>query len=390
MKSKKLISTLIILFVSLSLFAGYIHVSFSLSSAISLDKNVRYRFLGTTDWIEIKDKSKVSLCIDPDLDNRIVLEVQEEGESWKNLCTASIVALTGKETEASAKWMWNEFSSQSIGARWSVTGGKWNYIPLSERSVTVENISSGKLTLFTLQSTPDGETWDVVALHGIIPVLYDASLLSEEKCSECQERGKAFIKIEEEEVVEDISLPEPLSEIEEEQELEMEEGPFVENEEASITVKEDTKEEKAFRKNTFYGGYTRRERPLSGTKNVMDGMELGWRYMFWERLGMELSISLDRFIFPDNSINLSLGLTYHEDYSFFFSPYIKAAFGGSLIFIDNDVRFSPQLGLSLGIDYWLNKSFGLYTAFDGYISFIGKEKVDLKAGVSLGGRIRFR
>ena len=105
---------------------------------------------------------------------------------------------------------------------------------------------------------------------------------------------------------------------------------------------------------------------------------------------MELSISLDRFIFPDNSINLSLGLTYHEDYSSFFSPYIKAAFGGSLIFIDNDVRFSPQLGLSLGIDYWLNKSFGLYTAFDGYISFIGKEKVDLKAGVSLGGRIRFR
>ena len=98
---------------------------------------MRYRFLGTTDWIEIKDKSKVSLCIDPDLDNRIVLEVQEEGESWKNLCTASIVALTGKETEASAKWMWNEFSSQYIGARWSVTGGKWNYIPLSERSVTV-------------------------------------------------------------------------------------------------------------------------------------------------------------------------------------------------------------------------------------------------------------
>ncbi|MGN1178802.1 MAG: hypothetical protein ACI4SI_07165, partial [Candidatus Ornithospirochaeta sp.] len=231
MKAKKLISTLIILFVSLSLFAGYIHVSFSLSSAISLDKDVRYRFLGTTDWIDIKDKSKVSLCIDPDLDNRIVLEVQEEGESWKNLCTASIVALTGKETEASAKWMWNEFSSQSIGARWSITGGKWNYIPLSERSVTVENISSGKLTLFTLQSTPDGETWDVVALHGIIPVLYDASLLSEEKCSECKERGKALVQIEEEEEVEDISLPEPLSEIEEEQELEMEEGPFVENEE---------------------------------------------------------------------------------------------------------------------------------------------------------------
>ena len=105
---------------------------------------------------------------------------------------------------------------------------------------------------------------------------------------------------------------------------------------------------------------------------------------------MELSISLDRFLFPDNSINLSLGLIYHENYSSFFSPYIKAAFGGSLIFIDNDVRFSPQLGLSLGIDYWLNKSFGLYTAFDGYISFIGKEKVDLKAGVILGGRIRFR
>lgn len=390
MKAKKLISTLIILFVSLSLFAGYIHVSFSLSSAISLDKDVRYRFLGTTDWIEIKDKSKVSLCIDPDLDNRIVLEVQEEGESWKNLCTASIVALTGKETEASAKWMWNEFSSQSIGARWSVTGGKWNYIPLSERSVTVENISSGKLTLFTLQSTPDGETWDVVALHGIIPVLYDASLLSEEKCSECQERGKALIQIEEEEKVEDISLPGPLYEKEEERELEMEEDPFVENEEASITVREDTKEEKTFRKNTFYGGYTRREKPLSGTKNVVDGMELGYQYLIGGKVGLDLSISLDRFLFPDNSINLSFGLTYHEDYFSFFSPYIKAAFGGSLIFIDNDVRFSPQLGLSLGIDYWLNKNFGLYTAFDGYISFIGKEKVDLKAGVSLGGRIRFR
>ena len=73
MNAKKAFAFFLSLLISVCIFADYAHVSFSLSSAVGVNENARYRFLGSDEWVEVKDKSKVSMCIDPTQDNRIVI-----------------------------------------------------------------------------------------------------------------------------------------------------------------------------------------------------------------------------------------------------------------------------------------------------------------------------
>ena len=47
MNAKKAIAFLLSLIVSVCLFAGYAHVTFSLSSAVGVNEYARYRFLGS-------------------------------------------------------------------------------------------------------------------------------------------------------------------------------------------------------------------------------------------------------------------------------------------------------------------------------------------------------
>ena len=192
MNAKKGFAFFLVLLVSVCLFAEYAHVTFSLSSAVGVNEYARYRFLGTTEWVEVKDKSRVSMCIDPTLDNRIVIETAGQDRKWNSLCTASIVAVPKNGNGTSDNWMWNQYSSDVTGARWSVTGGRWNYLSLSDTNSLIENITPGKLTLFTVQTTKNGEKWDDVAVLGIIPVIYNEASLTAEECSICY-HGTVFI-----------------------------------------------------------------------------------------------------------------------------------------------------------------------------------------------------
>ena len=408
MNAKKAFVFFLSLLISVCLFAGYTHVTFSLSSAISVEENVRYRFLGTTDWVEVKDKSKVSMCIDPTLDNRIVIETAGEDKVWSSLCTASIMALPKNSTGASAKWMWNDLSDSATGARWSITGGKWNYIPLSERSVTVDNIKLDKLTLFIIQSTKDGENWENVAIHGVIPVKYDESKLTDDKCDKCSKENEIVSLIPEEEFI-----IEEKEEVKEEPVTEV--LPVAAAEETVLVpvseyvpVAKKTESKPLSLNWTLYGAYTRSSRTLSYTDETegyeteeKSGMELGAQFMFGKKVGLDLSFTLESHLYGERKYQengIAVGLVYRDNYSSFFSPYVMAAFEVSSFSYEEKKGNYPTAKMAFGIDYWLGKGFGIHTGLEGSLSFIEEKelrpevKIDatnLRLGFSVGALIRF-
>lgn len=407
MNAKKALAFFLSLLVSVCLFAGYTHVTFSFSSAISVDDNVRYRFLGSTDWVEVKDKNKVSMCIDPSLDNRLVIETSNEDRVWSTLCTASIMALPKDSAGASAKWMWRDLSNSATGARWSITGGKWNYIPLSERSVTLDSVKIGKLTLFIIQSTQDGENWENVAVYGIIPVKYDESKLLEEKCEECSPKNEIVSVVPEKEVIVTKEI--------ETKEVVKEEAPLITapNIEAEEEIKEpvmapEKTESKSVSINwNIYGGYTRSERNLSFTDSTSGyntekkgGAEFGAQVMFNKKVGLDLAFSIENHMYGERKFSengFSIGLVYRDNYDSFFSPFIMAAFEESIFSYKNKKASYPAAKIALGVDFWFGKGFGLYTSVEGSMCFIREKElrpevkidaVNLRTGVSVGAIIR--
>ena len=393
MNTKKCFSFIFSLFVSLCLFAGYTHVTFSLSSAISVNEDVRYRFLGSDQWIEVKDKSRVSTCIDVTLDNRIVIETCDETREWKSLCTASIMALPNESQGASAKWMWKDMSLSATGARWSITGGKWNYIPLSETSVTIDSVNEGKLTLFTVQSTIDGEHWVNVAVHGIIPVRYNENELRDIKCPECLEyEVDSVVPIEEVSAgendlnngVEEVTAPRS----------------FLSDSSLPVSFPTEMDEKKSSQLRwTLYGGYIKNTRRIiNAEKNgSKDGAELGAQFMFGHRVGVDISIAIEND-FSERNISvmeniISIGLIYRDNYSSFFSPYIKASFQGTYFSYQSKKGIYPTASASLGVDFWFGKSFGLFSELYASVVYTTdsnkNQNISLKTGYSLGARLRF-
>lgn len=391
MNTKKCFSFFLSLFVSLCLFAGYTHVTFSLSSAISVSENVRYRFLGSDQWIEVKDKSKVSTCIDVTLDNRIVIETCDETKEWNTLCTASIMALPNDSDGASAKWIWKDLSASATGARWNITGGKWNYIPLSETSVTIDSVNIGKLTLFTVQSTVDGEKWVNVAVHGIIPVRYDDNNLSDNKCIECMEHDLEPVA-----PIEEVSAKEDEKEEETAAPL-----PSVPDSSPAISNSADIGVEKSSSmKWTLYGGYAKSSRrminPETSVNESKDGAQVGAQFMFGDKVGVDIALAIENDFFERNSVIeniISIGLVYRDNYSSFFSPYVKASFQGTYLSYQGKKGIYPTASASLGVDFWFSRSFGIYSELNASVVFAKYSDIisdiSLKTGYSLGARLRF-
>ena len=381
MNAKKAIALFLSLLISVCLFAGYAHVTFSLSSAVGVNEYARYRFLGSDEWVEVKDKSRVSVCIDPGLENRIIIETAGENKNWKSLCTASIVAVPKDGTGTAAKWMWSQYASNVTGARWSITGGKWNYLSLSDVSALINNITPGKLTIFTVQTTQTGDKWDDVAVHGIIPVEYNESSLTAEECSICY-HGTVFVNApsKEQTVVADSSK------------------------EASVVLK-DKKSSPSW---IIYGGYTKSERDLIYTDDTLgvnaensDGFEAGTQLMFNYRVGLDLSFNMEKHLYEDRIFNetaLSVGLVYRDDYTSFFSPYVMASFQETFFSYNNKKGNYPTVRLALGIDLWLQNGFGVYGGVESSMAFLrdkgfrpeaNVDAVNFRTGFSVGARIRF-
>lgn len=379
MNAKKGFAFFLVLLVSVCLFADYAHVTFSLSSAVGVNENARYRFLGSDEWVEVKDKSKVSMCIDPTRDNRIVIETSGENEEWKSLCTASIVAVPKDGTGTSAKWMWNQYASNVTGARWSITGGKWNYISLSDVSALIENIAPDKLTIFTVQTTQTEDEWNDIAVHGIIPVTYNESSLTAEECSICY-HGTVFI------------------------------NNTSKNQTNNATVKEAPvvlESKKSSSSLIIYGGYTKSERELIYTDDTLgikapnnDGFEVGAQFMFNHKVGLDLSFNLERHLYDDRRFNenaVSIGIVYRDEYTSFFSPYVMASFQET--FFKNKKKGNyPTVRVAVGIDLWLQDGFGVYGGLESSMAFLrdkafrpdeNVDAVNFRTGMTVGARMRF-
>ena len=378
MNAKKAFAFFLSLLISVCIFADYAHVSFSLSSAVGVNENARYRFLGSDAWVEVKDKSKVSMCIDPTQDNRIVIETSGENKEWKSLCTASIVAVPKDGTGTSAKWMWNQYASNVTGARWSITGGKWNYISLSDVSALIENIAPDKLTIFTVQTTQTGDEWDDIAVHGIIPVTYNEASLTPVICSICY-RGTVFVN-----------------------------APAIDK---STTVNEApavVEEKKSSTSWLIYGGYTKSERELIYTDDTLgikapnnDGFEVGTQFMFTHKVGLDLSFNLERHLYDDRRFNenaVSIGIVYRDEYTSFFSPYVMASFQETFFKDNNKKGNYPTVRVAVGIDLWLQDGFGVYGGLESSMAFLrdkafrpdeNVDAVNFRTGMTVGARMRF-
>ena len=378
MNAKKAFAFFLSLLISVCIFADYAHVSFSLSSAVGVNENARYRFLGSDEWVEVKDKSKVSMCIDPTQDNRIVIETSGENKEWKSLCTASIVAVPKDGTGTSAKWMWNQYASNVTGARWSITGGKWNYISLSDVSALIENIAPDKLTIFTVQTTQTGDEWDDIAVHGIIPVTYNESSLTPVICSTCY-RGTVFVN-----------------------------APAIDK---STTVNEASalvEEKKSSTSWLIYGGYTKSERELIYTDDTLgikapnnDGFEVGTQFMFNCKVGLDLSFNFERHLYDDRRFNenaVSIGIVYRDEYTSFFSPYVMASFQETFFKYNNKKGNYPTVRVAVGIDLWLQDGFGVYGGLESSMAFLrdkafrpdeNVDAVNFRTGMTVGARMRF-
>ena len=380
MNAKKGFAFFLVLLVSVCLFAEYAHVTFSLSSAVGVNEYARYRFLGTTEWVEVKDKSRVSMCIDPTLDNRIVIETAGQDRKWNSLCTASIVAIPKNGNGTSDNWMWNQYSSDVTGARWSVTGGRWNYLSLSDTNSLIENITPGKLTLFTVQTTKNGEKWDDVAVLGIIPVIYNEASLTAEECSICY-HGTVFINNSSKNQTNNASVKE---------------APVVlESKKSSSSL-------------IIYGGYTKSDRALIYTDDTLgaeapysDGIEFGTQIMLGNRVGLDISGNIEKHLYDDRSFNenvISIGLVYRDDYDYFFSPYVMASFQETFFSHNKKKGNYPTVRLALGIDLWLQNGFGVYGGVESSMAFLRDkgfrpeadvDAVNFRTGFSVGARIRF-
>ena len=376
MNAKKAIAFLLSLIVSVCLFAGYAHVTFSLSSAVDVNEYARYRFLGSYEWVEVKDKSRVSMCIDPGLENRIVIETAGENKNWKSLCTASIVAVPKDGTGTAAKWMWSQYASNVTGARWSITGGKWNYLSLSDVSALINNITPGKLTIFTVQTTQTGDKWDDVAVHGIIPVEYKESSLTAAECSICY-HGTVFV-----------------------------DAPSKEKSVVNTPVV--VEEKKSSPSWIIYGGYTKSDRALIYTDDTLGnktmyngGAEMGVQFMLNNRVGFDLSFNIENHLYEERKFDekaISIGLVYRDDYTSFFSPYVIASFQETFFSHNNKKGNYPTVRLALGIDLWLQDSLGVYAGVESSMAFLEDkgfrpdvkiDAVNFRTGLSVGARIRF-
>ena len=380
MNAKKGFAFFLVLLVSVCLFAEYAHVTFSLSSAVGVNEYARYRFLGTTEWVEVKDKSRVSMCIDPTLDNRIGIETAGQDRKWNSLCTASIVAVPKNGNGTSDNWMWNQYSSNVTGARWSVTGGRWNYLSLSDTNSLIENITPGKLTLFTVQTTKNGEKWDDVAVLGIIPVIYNEASLTAEECSICY-HGTVFI------------------------------NNTSKNQTNNATVKEAPVVLESKKSSTswlIYGGYTKSERELIYTDDTLgikapnnDGFEVGTQFMFNCKVGLDLSFNLERHLYDDRRFNenaVSIGIVYRDEYTSFFSPYVMASFQETFFKYNNKKGNYPTVRVAVGIDLWLQDGFGVYGGLESSMAFLrdkafrpdeNVDAVNFRTGMTVGARMRF-
>lgn len=380
MNAKKAFAFFLSLLISVCIFADYAHVSFSLSSAVGVNENARYRFLGTTEWVEVKDKSRVSMCIDPTLDNRIVIETAGQDKKWNSLCTASIVAVPKNGNGTSDNWMWNQYSSDVTGARWSVTGGRWNYLSLSDTNALIDNITPGKLTLFTVQTTKNGENWDDVAVLGIIPVIYNEASLTAEECSICY-HGTVFI------------------------------NNTSKNQTNNATVKEAPvvlESKKSSSSLIIYGGYTKSERELIYTDDTLgmkapnnDGFEVGAQFMFNHKVGLDLSFNLERHLYDDRRFNenaVSIGIVYRDEYTSFFSPYVMASFQETFFKNNNKKGNYPTVRVAVGIDLWLQDGFGVYGGLESSMAFLrdkafrpdeNVDAVNFRTGMTVGARMRF-
>ena len=378
MNAKKAFAFFLSLLISVCIFADYAHVSFSLSSAVGVNENARYRFLGSDEWVEVKDKSKVSMCIDPTQDNRIVIETSGENKEWKSLCTASIVAVPKDGTGTSAKWMWNQYASNVTGARWSITGGKWNYISLSDVSALIENIAPDKLTIFTVQTTQTGDEWDDIAVHGIIPVTYNEASLTPVVCSICY-RGTVFVNA-------------PATD----KSTTVNEAPAVVEEKKSSTSW------------LIYGGYTKSERELIYTDDTLgikapnnDGFEVGTQFMINHKVGLDLSFDMERHLYDVRRFNenaVSIGIVYRDEYTSFFSPYVMASFQETFFKYNNKKGNYPTVRVAVGIDLWLQDGFGVYGGLESSMAFLrdkafrpdeNVDAVNFRTGMTVGARMRF-
>ena len=378
MNAKKAFALFLSLLISVCLFAGYAHVTFSLSSAVGVNEYARYRFLGSDEWVEVKDKSRVSVCIDPGLENRIIIETAGENKNWKSLCTASIVAVPKDGTGTAAKWMWSQYASNVTGARWSITGGKWNYLSLSDVSALINNITPGKLTIFTVQTTQTGDKWDDVAVHGIIPVEYNESSLTATECSICY-HGTVFVN-----------------------------APAIDK---STTVNEASalvEEKKSSTSWLIYGGYTKSERELIYTDDTLgikapnnDGFEVGTQFMINHKVGLDLSFDMERHLYDDRRFNenaVSIGIVYRDEYTSFFSPYVMASFQETFFKYNNKKGNYPTVRVAVGIDLWLQDGFGVYGGLESSMAFLrdkafrpdeNVDAVNFRTGMTVGARMRF-
>ena len=320
------------------------------------------------------------MCIDPTLDNRIVIETAGQDRKWNSLCTASIVAVPKNGNGTSDNWMWNQYSSDVTGARWSVTGGRWNYLSLSDTNSLIENITPGKLTLFTVQTTKNGEKWDDVAVLGIIPVIYNEASLTAEECSICY-HGTVFINNTSKNQTNNASVKE---------------APVVlESKKSSSSL-------------IIYGGYTKSDRALIYTDDTLgaeapysDGIEFGTQIMLGNRVGLDISGNIEKHLYDDRSFNenvISIGLVYRDDYDYFFSPYVMASFQETFFSHNNKKGNYPTVRLALGIDLWLQNGFGVYGGVESSMAFLRDkgfrpeadvDAVNFRTGFSVGARIRF-
>lgn len=394
MNIRKLVLALLLLFVSTFLFASYTHITFSISSEVGVKESARYRILGSTDWVEVKDKNKVGLCIDPSVDNRIVVETSEEGEDWNTLCTVSILSLPSSSSGASAKWMWKELPQSTTGARWKITGGKWNYIPVSEKSVSVDNLKMNKLTIFTIQSTEDGEVWETVSVHGVVPVLYNEKKLAETECDLCRK---------EENVIEiEVETKEKKETKEENKEEKTEEKAV----EAPKKVSSEPKKSSA--SFLVYGGFTNSERTLFYTDNSQsystqreNGGEGGIAIMFNDKVGLDISFSMESHKYGERLFSESafgMGFVFVENNNSFFSPYVKWLYQESFFSLGiNEGRYAAVKS-ELGANFWFTSWFGIYAGANCSFSFISEKElrpevavdaINTRYGLSIGGLIRF-
>ena len=136
--------------------------------------------------------------------------------------------------------------------------------------------------------------------------------------------------------------------------------------------------------------------PETSVNESKDGAQVGAQFMFGDKVGVDIALAIENDFFERNSAIeniISIGLVYRDNYSSFFSPYVKASFQGTYLSYQGKKGIYPTASASLGVDFWFSRSFGIYSEINASVVFAKDSDIisdiSLKTGYSLGARLRF-